>query len=159
MNILAHASLCPHEYVSYGGLSWWPAESKAIIFLIVTLPNPFQTELSRTSLVVQWLRLCAPNAGDVGLICGGFSLPVSKGGYFLVAVHGLLIAVASLLWSTGLTVVARGLCCPVSYDIFPNQGSNLCLLHWRSDSSPLSHREALFCYLNITQNNVFKFPC
>ena len=91
--------------------------------------------------------------------CGGFSLPVSKGGYFLVAVHGLLIAVASLLWSTGLTVVARGLCCSVSYDIFPNQGSNLCLLHWQSDSSPLSHREALFCYLNITQNNVFKFPC
>ena len=91
--------------------------------------------------------------------CGGFSLLVSRGGYFLVAVYGLLIAVASLLWSTSLTVVVHQLSCPVSYDIFRNQGSKLCLLHWWSDFSPLSHREAFFYYLNITQRNVFKFPC
>ena len=33
--------------------------------------------------------------------------------------------------------------------IFPNQGSNLCLLHWKADSLPLSHlgSPCLFTYL------------
>ena len=30
----------------------------------------FKSEQIGTSLVVQWLRLCAPNAGDLGLIPG-----------------------------------------------------------------------------------------
>ena len=30
-------------------------------------------------------------------------------------------------------------CCSLLHGIFPTQGSNLCLLHWQVDSSPLSH--------------------
>ena len=47
----------------------------------------------------------------------------------------------------------------MSRGIVPDQGSNLCLLHWQSDFLWLNHREALFYYLNITQSNIFKFPC
>ena len=34
--------------------------------------------------------------------CVGFSLVVASGGYSLVAVHGLRIAVASVVWHIGL---------------------------------------------------------
>ena len=32
--------------------------------------------------------------------------------------------------------------------IFPDQGSNLCLLHWRTDSLPLSHQGSPTIFLN-----------
>ena len=76
-----------------------------------------------------------------------------------VAVHRLLIAVASLtvehglqarglqqlrhsgsvvvahgLQSTGSVVVAHGLSCSAACGIFPDQGSNPCPLHWQADS-------------------------
>ena len=60
-------------------------------------------------------------------------------------VHRLLTVVVSFVmdygvWSTGAaTVVARRLSCPVACGIFPDQGSNLCLLHWQVASSPLDH--------------------
>ena len=59
-------------------------------------------------------------------------------GLRLVAVHGLLIAVASLaaehgLYSTGSVVVAHGLSCCEACGIFPDQGSNSCPLHWQAD--------------------------
>ena len=41
---------------------------------------------------------------------------------------------------TGLIVVAPGLCCSMACGIFPAQGSNPCLLHWQTDSLPLSHQ-------------------
>ena len=44
--------------------------------------------------------------------------------------------------STGSIIVARGLCCSMACAIFPDQGSNLCLLHWLMDSLPLSHQES-----------------
>lgn len=44
-------------------------------------------------------------------------------------------AAAPRLWSTGLVVAAHGLSCPVVCGIFPNQGSNPCLLHWLSGFS------------------------
>ena len=31
-------------------------------------------------------------------------------------------------------VVAHGLSCSVTCEIFPDQGSNLCPLHWQADS-------------------------
>ena len=70
-------------------------------------------------------------------------------------VHGLLILVASLavghtgfsncgVWAQWLqlvgsrawasVVVGHRLSCPVTCVIFPQQGSNLCLLHWQVDS-------------------------
>ena len=58
---------------------------------------------------------------------------------FFLAVVRRLLAVASLvtehrLYSTGAAVVVHGLRCPAVYGIFPNQGSNLCPLHWQADS-------------------------
>ena len=86
-------------------------------------------------------------------------------GYSLAVVHGLLTAAASLavecglqgarasgaaavgsavvalgLQSTGLGVMAHGLSCSAACGIFPNQGSNLLLLHWQADSLSLSHQ-------------------
>ena len=73
--------------------------------------------------------------------------------------HGFLIVGASLvaeyeLWgvgasvvvvlglsSTGLIVEVHGLSCSIACGIFPDQGSNSCLLHWQADSLPLSHQE------------------
>ena len=75
--------------------------------------------------------------------------------YSLVVVSGLLTVVGSLvmehgLWSTrasvikapghegaGPMVVMHGLRCSPACEIVPGLGSNLCLLHWQEDSSPL----------------------
>ena len=51
----------------------------------------------------------------------------------------LFIAVASLvvehgLQSTGSVVVAQGLSCSAACGTFPDQGTNLCPLHWQADS-------------------------
>ena len=100
--------------------------------------------------------------------CTGFSLVAVGRGYSLVAVCGLLIAVASLaeehglsgadfsrlqqLWykgsvfaaprskSTGSVVVVHRLSNSVACGIFPDQGSNPCRLHWQVNSSPLRHQ-------------------
>ena len=39
----------------------------------------------------------------------------------------------------GSVVVAHGLSCSVACGVFPEQGSNLCPLHWQVDSYPLHH--------------------
>ena len=36
----------------------------------------------------------------------------------------------------------HGLSCSVTCEVFPAQRSNPCLLHWQSDSLPLSHQES-----------------
>ena len=51
--------------------------------------------------------------------------------------------VAPELQRAGSVVVARGLTCSVACGIFPDQGSNPCLLHWQADSLPLSHQGSL----------------
>ena len=38
--------------------------------VIQMLYDPYKNQLVGTSLVVQWLRLCAPNAGGMGLVPG-----------------------------------------------------------------------------------------
>ena len=81
-------------------------------------------------------------------------------GYSLGAVRGLLIEVASIvrehgllgsrasvavaprLQSTDSIVVAHGLSSSEACGIFPDQGSNPCLLYWQADSLPLSHLES-----------------
>ena len=57
-------------------------------------------------------------------------------GHSLIELRRLLIAVASL-WSTEAVVVALGLRCWEACGIFPDQGLNLCPLHWQADSQPL----------------------
>ena len=36
--------------------------------------------------------------------------------------------------------MVHGLSCSMAHGIFPDQGSNACLLHWQEDSLPLSHQ-------------------
>ena len=74
----------------------------------------------------------------------GFSLLGVNRGYSLVVVHRLLVVVASLvveyrleecrlqkLQHVGSVVVEHGLSCSMARGIFPDQGLNLCLLHWQ----------------------------
>ena len=89
-------------------------------------------------------------------------------GFSLVAVHRLLIDVASpvveqglqgaqdlvvvapRLSSTGPVVVEHWLSCSMACAIFPDQGSNLCLLHWQAGSLPLSHQgSSLSCVIHF----------
>ena len=119
-----------------------------------------------------WLRWVFVAARRLFSSCG-------EQGLLLVVVCGLLIAVASLvaehrlqvrglqqLWHAGSVVVAHGLqskgsvvlvhgfSCSVACGIFPDQGLNLCALHWQADSQSLRHqgspKRVLIC--------VFKLP-
>ena len=45
-----------------------------------------------------------------------------------------------LFLSVGSGVAVPGLSCSRACGIFPDQGSNLCLLNWEADSFPLSHQ-------------------
>ena len=60
-----------------------------------------------------------------------------QGARAVVAAHGLN---SCCFWALGhsLIVVAHGLRCSAACEIFPDQGSHLCLLHWQVGSSPLS---------------------
>ena len=44
------------------------------------------------------------------------------------------------LGCTGFGSMAHGFSCSAACGIFPDQGMKLCLLHWKIDSSPLSHQ-------------------
>jgi len=76
----------------------------------------------------------------------------------LVAVHGLQGTLASVaaalgLWTTGSVVVARGVSCSMACGIFPDQELNLCLLHWRTGSLPLSCQGSPgLCFLEPTSS-------
>ena len=69
------------------------------------------------------------------LLHAGFSLVAASKGCSLVAVQGLLVAMASLVvaqrvQARGLKVVAHQLGNPTACGIFPEQGLNLCPLCW-----------------------------
>ena len=49
----------------------------------------------------------------------------------------------------GSGVVAPGLSRSSVYAILPDQGFNLCLLHWQRDSSPMSHQGSPLCFLSF----------
>ena len=55
-------------------------------------------------------------------------------------VHRLLIAVASLVAEHRLNSYGTWTWLLCTYEIFPDQGWNPCLLHWQVDSSPLNHQ-------------------
>ena len=42
----------------------------------------------------------------------------------------------------GLVFVAQGLSCSAACGIVPDQGSNLCPLHWQADPYPLYHQRS-----------------
>ena len=52
---------------------------------------------------------------------------------------GSVLEAHALSYSTGSVLEAHALSYPAARGILPDQGSNLCLLHWQADSYPLGH--------------------
>ena len=85
-------------------------------------------------MAVLGLRFCARAFSSCG-----------KRGPLFIAVRGLSLSRPLLLRSTGSrragsVIVAHGPSCSVACGIFPDQGSNLCPLHWQAASQPLRHQ-------------------
>lgn len=77
-------------------------------------------------------------------------------GYLFIAVPGVLTVVVSIivhhrLQSSGSALVVQGLSCPVSYEVFPGQGSNSCLLYWQEDSD---HQESPWLFFKLTKTKI-----
>ena len=53
---------------------------------------------------------------------------------------GLVVVVLRLLSMGSVAVAPWAFSCPAACGIFPDQGSNLCLLHWQVGYLPLSHQ-------------------
>ena len=75
----------------------------------------------------------------------GLSLVVASGGHSSSRCVGLSLSRPLLLRSTGSrragsVIVAHGPSCSAACGIFPDQGSNLCPLHWQADFQPLRHQ-------------------
>ena len=63
------------------------------------------------------------------------------------------VAAVPRLYSTGSIVVAHGLGSPMACGIFSRQGSNPCLLHWQTDSLPVSHQGKPKVNISIKDNH------
>ena len=85
-------------------------------------------------LIYFWLSLVAASGGHSSLRCAGLSLSRPL----------LLRSTGSR--RTGSAVVAHGPSCSAACGIFPDQGSNLCPLHWQADSQPLRHQGSPMCF-------------
>ena len=75
----------------------------------------------------------------------GLSLVAASGGHSSLRCAGLSLSRPLLLQSTGSrragsVVVVHGPSCSAACGIFPDQGSNLCPLHWQADSQALRHQ-------------------
>ena len=75
----------------------------------------------------------------------GLSVVAASGGHSSSRCAGLSLSRLLLLRSTGSrragsVVVVHGPSCSAACGIFPDQGSNLCPLHWLVDSQPLRHQ-------------------
>ena len=121
--------------------------------MIISAYHQYQDLLFFKNITVLYLFLTV-----LGLCCcAGFSLIVASGGYSLVAVLRCLIVVASIvghvfqgswapavvapgLQSTDSVGVVHGLSYCTACEIISDQGSNLRLLHWQVDTSPLSYK-------------------
>ena len=84
----------------------------------------------------------------------GLSPVVASGGHSSSRCTGLSLSWSLLLRSTGSrcagsVVVAHGPSCSVACGIFPDQGSNLCPLHWQADSQPLCHQGSPHCAFKL----------
>ena len=85
----------------------------------------------------------------------GLSPVAASGGHSSSRCAGLSLSRPLLLRSrgsrrSGSVVVAHGPSCSAACGIFPDQGSNLCPLHWQADSQPLRHQgSAVFLFFNF----------
>ena len=75
----------------------------------------------------------------------GLSPVAASGGHSSSQCAGLSLSWPLLLRSTGSrragsVIVTHGPSCSAACEIFPDQGSNPCPLHWQADSQPLCHQ-------------------
>ena len=61
------------------------------------------------------------------------------------------VVVAHGLQSAGSAAVAHGTSCSTACGIPPDQGPNLCPLHWQADSQPLHHQGSPLMYILVTE--------
>ena len=54
--------------------------------------------------------------------------------------------------STDSIAVAHGFSCSKACGIFPDQGSNLCSLHWQADSYPLRHQGSVIALITTAKS-------
>ena len=100
------------------------------------------------------LSLVAASGGHSSSRCAGLSLlrPLT--------IAPLTIAVSLVakhrLRRAGSVIVAHGLSCSAACGIFPDQGSNLCPLHWQADSQPLSHQGSPYCVNSLKVFHMFQ---
>ena len=82
--------------------------------------------------------------------CCGFSYCAAPSlghmGFIFVA-HGLSSCRCQALEHWLNSGDARQLSCSMTWGIFPDQGLNLCFLHWQADSLPLSHQGSPMWFL------------
>ena len=87
----------------------------------------------------------------------GLSLVAASGGHSSSRCVGFSLSRPLLLRSTGSrragsVIVAHGPSCSAACGIFPDQGLNLCPLHWQADSQQLHHQGSpnvwtLLCFI------------
>ena len=89
-----------------------------------------------------YIQFCVYISSWESTSLGGLCQVVSAAGLPLVAVRGGTSSCRACelegMWAS--VVVAQGLSCSAGCDIFPDQGSDPCLLHCQADFQPLSHQ-------------------
>ena len=147
MKIKASTNICS----SFPFWTWCMISCSDILFMVFCtltfLPRVLHSLLKNLIylfLAVLCLRCCVGfslvvvSRGYPSLQWGSFSLQ-----WLLLQSTGSrsrgLVVVAPGLQSTGSVIVVHGLTCSTASGIFPDQGSNLCLLMWQMDFPPLSH--------------------
>ena len=88
------------------------------------------------------------SCGVWGSHCGGFSCC----GAWSLGHTGSVVVVPGPK-STHSIIMALRLSCSVTCGIIPDQGSNLCFLHWQADSLPLSHQGSPHILSNTPLND------
>ena len=99
-----------------------------------------------------WLCWVFVSVRELSLVAASWGHPSSP-------CAGLLLSRPLLLRSTGSrragsVVVAHGPSCSAARGIFPDQGSNPCLLNWQADSQPLRHQGSP----NVNSYSEIMFP-
>ena len=94
----------------------------------------------------------------------GLSLVAASGVHSSSRCAGLTLSRPLFLRSTGSrragsVVVAHGPSCSTACEIFPDQGSNPCPLHWWADSQPLRHQGSPYPNFLTLQFLVLKKLC
>ena len=113
-------------------LSWWFCDLWAtflynrLIFFLIYLFIYFW--LCWVFVSVRWLSPVVASGGHSSSRCAGLSLsrplPLRSTGSR----------------RAGSVAVTHGLSCSAACGIFPDRGTNPCLLHWQADSQPLRHQ-------------------